>query len=50
MEKKKYAKPIMNVVELKRRVPILLQSPTDDPPYPGGYIPGMGSNELNKLA
>lgn len=48
MEKKNYAKPTMTVVELKHRMHLLQASIPDG--GGGGYIPGMGSNELNKLA
>lgn len=48
MEKNNYVKPIMRVVELKHRPHLLLSGSPG--PEPGGYIPGMGSNELNKLA
>ena len=47
MEKKKYIVPNMVVVELKHQT-CLLQTST--PPEPGGYIPNMGNDELNKLA
>ena len=49
MEKKKYVKPIMRVVELKHRPCLLVGSP-GGPTGGDSYIPNMGSNELNKLA
>ena len=46
MDKKKYSKPEMKVVLLKHR-PSLLEASGDGT---GSYIPGMGNDELNKLA
>ena len=45
MEKKNYSKPTMKVVMLKERARLLYDSEGGT-----GYIPNMGSNELNKLA
>ena len=47
MDKKKYYKPEMKVVLLKHR-PSLFADPSGG--GTGGYIPGMGNDELNKLA
>ena len=45
MKKKTYLKPSMQVVELRRRQPLLLVSgPTDD-----GYIPNM-REDMNQMA
>ena len=46
MENKNYVKPTMRVVELKHRPRLLSGSNTGEQ----GYIPGMGNDEMNKLA
>ena len=46
MEKKNYSKPTMNVVKVQPRK-MICQSYNNGGE---GYIPSMGSNELNKLA
>ena len=45
MEKSIYSKPTMKVVKMKERTRLL-----SDSTHGEGYIPSMGSNELNKLA
>ena len=50
MDKKKYSKPEMKVVLLKHRTSLLVGSDTPSGGGTGGYIPGMGNDELNKLA
>ena len=40
MKKNNYVKPTMKVVELKRRAPLICQSPDPDPD--NAYIPNMG--------
>ena len=44
MKKKTYLKPSMQVVELRRRQPLLVGSDEDD-----GYIPNMREN-MNQMA
>ena len=46
MEKKMYMKPSMQVVELRRRQPLLAGSPTGPD---GGYIPNM-REDMNQMA
>ena len=46
MEKRNYSKPTMKVVKMKERTRLLSGSDQGGE----GYIPSMGSNELNKLA
>lgn len=48
MEKRNYSKPTMKVVKMKERTRLL--SGSDQDQGGEGYIPSMGSNELNKLA
>jgi len=49
--KKKYIKPSMQVYNIKC-TQLLCGSPTDPNqwPYPGAYIPGQPSDEMNHLA
>lgn len=46
MEKKKYMKPSMQVVELRRHQPLLQGSPTGGD---SGYIPNM-REDMNQMA